>query len=75
MKFNAKQTMEIKGCMLESSEDTTTDYSPMNGLYPNIFLVIILQFKNDNQKQSYLFPIEPSLLSHLHSRLTYVNAH
>ena len=31
--------------------------------------------KNANQKQDYLFPIEPSLPSHLHSGLTYVNAH
>ena len=39
--------------MLESYEDTTTYYFLMgydddNGLYPNIFPIIILQFKNDN---------------------------
>jgi hypothetical protein len=51
----------------ESYEDTTTDYFLMSysGLNPNtmisriFFPVIILQFKNNNQKQSCLFPIEP----------------
>jgi hypothetical protein len=72
--------------MLESYEDTPPNYFLMNynddnDLNPNsmistIFIpVLIPRFKNDNQKQSYLFPIEPSLLSHLHSSLTYVNAH
>jgi hypothetical protein len=51
-----------------------------NGLNPSttiatiFFPIITLQFKNDNQKQPYLFPIEPSLLSPHHSSLT-VNAH
>ena len=34
-----------------------------------------MQFNNDNQKQSYLFPIEPSLLSRLHSSLAFVSTH
>ena len=66
--------------MLESYEDTPPNYFLMNhnddnDLYPNIFPIISLQFKNDNQMQSYLYSIEPSSLSHLHFSLTNGNAH
>jgi len=62
MKFNAKQRRKLKGVFWNHTKTLSPNYFLMNynhdnDLYPNIFPVIILQFKNDNQKQSYLYSI------------------